>query len=390
MDPSALSTRDYYQVLDVPRHADAQMIKSAFHRLARRYHPDQSSEPDAEERFKEVAEAYAVLSDSAKRADYDAGGSTGWPAQTIEDLLGSIDLRDLLDAGLDLGGTLFGRLFNGSGGGGMPARGSDIRADLEVPLTAVDSGTEATVRVRRTEDCRSCAGSGSRPGAALSPCGACHGSGQRTLTGQQGKVFLRRSVTCEKCSGTGLVAREICPACSGRGHDQVQESITVKIPPGIEEGTVLRARGRGQPSSVPGGPAGDLQIVVHSAPHPDFVRRGPDLWGRQTIPVADAVLGTNLPAASLRDTVSVRIPAGTQPGAVLCLDGHGLPRFRGRGRGDLFLTIDVAVPTSITPQQRELYEQLREPPPATKHRFWRRRSHPAPSAPGPSSSETPA
>jgi molecular chaperone DnaJ len=377
MEQSTLSTRDYYEVLGVPSDADTQTIKGAFHRLARRFHPDRSNEPDAEERFKEVAEAYAVLSDRAKRADYDARGSTGPPGFTTEDLLGSIDLRDLLEVGLDLGGTLFGRLFNDAGGGKMPTRGSDICADVEVPLTAVASGAEAPVRFHRTQACRICGGSGAKPGAARTRCGACRGSGQRTVTGQHGKVLFRRTVTCEQCSGTGRVVLETCAACSGRGNDQVHESVTVKIPPGIEDGTVLRVRGRGQPSPVPGGPAGDLQIVVHSAPHPDFVRRGPDLWRRLPIAVTDAVLGTTLTLASLEDSVSVRIPAGTQPGTVLRLDGQGLPYFRGHGRGDLYLTIDVTVPSSLTPRQRQLYEQLRESPPAAKHRFWRRRSQPA-------------
>ena len=151
----------------------------------------------------------------------------------------------------------------------------------------------------------------------------------------------------------------------------------MKIPPGIDEGTVLRVRGRGQPSPVPGGQAGDLQIVVHSAPHPDFVRRGADLWHRQTIPVTDAVLGTDLTVPSLQDTVTAKVPAGTQAGTVLRLDGQGLPHFRRRGRGDMYLTIDVVVPSSLTPQQRQLYEQLRESPPGARRRFWRRRSHPA-------------
>jgi molecular chaperone DnaJ len=152
----------------------------------------------------------------------------------------------------------------------------------------------------------------------------------------------------------------------------VQETITVKIPPGIEEGTVLRVRGRGQPGSMPGGAAGDLQIVVRSAPHPDFERRGADLLHREAIPVTDAVLGTTLSVSGLHNTVSVRIPAGTQPGTVLRLDGEGLPYLRRRGHGDLYLTLDVVVPSSLNSRQRQLYQQLREPPPAPKHRFWRR------------------
>ena len=377
MEQSTLSTRDYYQVLGVPEDADEQTLKAAFHRLARRYHPDRSTEPDAEERFKEIAEAYAVLSNPAKRADYDAHGSTPPPGMTTEDLLGGIDLRDLLDAGLDLSGAIFSRLFDSPDGDrGVPSRGSDVRAEIEVPLAAVASGTEAAVRFNRSQACPICAGSGAQPGTPPAPCGVCRGSGQRTVTGQQGTVLFRRSVTCEQCSGTGRVVREPCAACSGRGDGQVQGTVTVKIPAGIEEGTVLRVRGRGQPSPVPGGPAGDLQIVVHCAPHPDFERWGSDLWGRHTIPVTDAVLGADLTVTGLHETVTVKVPAGTQSGTVLRLDGQGLPHFRRRGRGDMHLTIDVRVPSSLSPQQRQLYEQLRETPPPAKRRFWRRWSKP--------------
>ena len=219
MEPSTLSTRDYYQVLSVAPDADGETIKAAFHRLAWRYHPDRSTEPDAEERFKEVAEAYAVLSDPAKRADYDARGSTAPPGMTTEDLLRGIDLRDLLDAGLDLSGALFGGLFNGpNGGGGIPSKGSEVHAEVEVPLAAVASGTEAPVRFSRTQACPICGGSGAQPGTVPAWCGACRGSGQQTLTGQHGKVLFRRSVTCEQCSGTGGVVLEPCTACSGRGN----------------------------------------------------------------------------------------------------------------------------------------------------------------------------
>jgi molecular chaperone DnaJ len=378
MELSTLSTRDYYEVLGVVPDADAQTIKAAFHRQARRYHPDRSTEPGAEERFKQVAEAYAVLSDPAKRADYDTHGSTAPPGFTTEDLLSSIDLGDLLGAGLDLGEALFGRLFDASDAlGAMPTRGSDVRVDLEVPLIAVVTGTETPVQFNRIQACAICGGNGTKPGTAPARCQACGGSGQRTLTGQPAKGLFRRSVTCEQCSGTGRVVRDPCAACFGRGANQAQQTVTVRIPPGIEEGTILRVRGRGQPSPVPGGSAGDLQIVVHSAHHPDIERRGPDLWHREAIPLPDAVLGTTLTVASLEDTVSVRVPPGTQPGSVLRLDGHGLPHFKRHGRGDLYLTIDVSVPSSLTPRQQQLYEQLRESPPAAKHRFWHRRSRPA-------------
>lgn len=370
-----LSTGDYYEVLGVARDADEQTIKAAFHRLARRYHPDRSTEPDAEERFKEVTEAYAVLSDPAKRADYDAGGSTPPFRMTAEDRPRDIDLRDLLDAGLDLGGSVFARLFNVSGdAGGIPSRGPDVHADVEVPLSAVVTGTEAPVRFSHTQTCHVCRGSGAKPGTTPVPCRACGGTGQRTLTGWQGTVLVRRAVICEQCLGTGRQVRQPCAACSGRGNTQVEETVTVKIPPGVEEDTVLRVRGRGQPSPVPGGPAGDLEIVVHSAPHPDFERRGPDLYHREAIPVTDAVLGTHLTVANLQDTVTVKVPPGTQPGTVLRLAGQGLPHVKRRGRGDMYLTIDVLVPASLTAPQRQLYEQLRTSPAAVKRRSWRRRS----------------
>ena len=376
MDRSTLKTGDYYELLGVARDADEQTIKSAFHRLARRYHPDQSTEPDAEERFKEVAEAYAVLSDPAKRADYDARGLASRPEWTTEDLLRDIDLADLLAAGLDLG-AFFSRLMNGARGGDTPTTGADVRVQLEVPLTAVATGSDTPIRFNRRQSCHTCGGSGAKPGIPPESCTACGGTGEQTMTRTRGQVVFRRASTCAHCSGTGRVVREFCPTCMGRGQEQVQETLTVRIPPGIEEGTVLRVRGRGQTGPVPGGRAGDLQIVVHSASHPDFVRRGADLWHRVAIPVTDAVLGTSLDIPGLQDTVSVKIPAGTQPGTVLHLDGRGLPKFRRRGRGDLYLTVDVVVPSSLSAEQRQLYERLREFPPTVKRRFWHRRSPPA-------------
>jgi molecular chaperone DnaJ len=377
MEQSTLNTRDYYELLGVAREADEQTIKSAFHRLARRYHPDQSKEPDAEERFKEIAGAYAVLSDPAKRADYDSRGLASRSEWTTEDPLQDLDFADLLATGLDLG-TLFGRPMNGAGSGDeTPSTGADVRIQLEIPLTAVASGTEAPVRFTSRKTCGTCGGDGAKPGVPPESCRGCGGTGQRTVTRTGGHVFLQRTAPCPLCSGTGRIVRQFCSACNGRGQEQVEENLTVKIPPGVEEGTVLRVRGRGQPSAIPGRRAGDLQIVVHSAPHPDFMRQGADLWHRRAIPVADAVLGTNLTVSGLENNIPVKIPAGTQPGTVLHLDGQGLPNFRRRGRGDLYLTIDVEVPSSLSAHEQQLYEQLREPPPDVRRRPWRRRSRSA-------------
>lgn len=364
------ATRDYYEVLGVPKDADAEAIKGAFRRLALRYHPDRSKEPGAEERFKELAEAYAVLSDPAKRADYDAGTLSG-PRFAPEDLFDHLDLGGLFGEGHDFGTGVFSRLFGTGGPQSAARRGADLRIDLEIPLSAVATGSEEPIPQIRAETCPTCGGSGARPGTSPRSCSACGGTGRRRTTTRSGTVLLQHVATCEVCSGTGRLVDEPCPDCKGRGQRQVEEVLKVRIPAGIDDGVPLRVRGRGLASPTSGGAPGDLLVVVHSAPHPSLVRRGADLLHRAQVPVADAALGTRIEVPTLKDPVKVDVPPGTQPGAVLRVPGHGLPRWRASGRGDLYVTVSVVVPTKLSAEQRQLYEQLRQGPPAHRRR-WRR------------------
>lgn len=354
--------RDYYEVLGVPRDADGKEIKKAFHRLALKYHPDRSEEPDAEERFKEAAEAYAVLSDPQKRAEYDARGRTAVSGLSPEDLWAGMDLGDIFaDVGLrgfDTGG-LFERLF------GRPARparprGADIEVRLAVPLARVLSGGEQTVPVRRLARCGTCGGSGAKPGTEPRTCSMCGGTGKRVAARRDEGLLVRHITTCTACGGRGTVIDEPCPACGGRGEVEQHDTVTVEIPPGVEDGDVLRVPGLGMPGPGPGDPPGDVYVVVQTAPDPRFARRGPDLWHRAEIEVPDAVLGTLLTVPTLEDETTLRIPPGTQPNQVFRITGRGLPRPRGGGRGDMLVTVTVRIPDQLDEAERELYERLRD------------------------------
>jgi molecular chaperone DnaJ len=370
--------RDYYEVLGVARDADAKTIKDAFRRLALKYHPDRNKSPDAEERFKEIAEAYAVLSDPRKRAEYDTRGFAGVAGFTPEDLFGGIDFGDIFgDAGfgLDFGfgaGGLFDRLFGRRRAG--PVRGQDLQVELVVPLETIARGGEETVRYTRPVDCARCHGNGAEPGSAPRTCATCHGSGRQVVSRdeQRGKAAIRfQQITiCPGCGGRGSLIDKPCRVCHGEGRVEKDESLKLSIPPGAEEGMALRIAAHGLPSPEPKGAPGDLYVIVASAPDARFVRSGADLWRTETLAVADAVLGTTLKVPSLGGTVEVTVPPGTQPGEVLRLRGKGLPLFGARGRGDLDLRIEVKIPERLTAEERVLYEKLRE---SSHSRRWGRR-----------------
>jgi molecular chaperone DnaJ len=343
-------------VLGVPRDADAKTIREAFRGLALRYHPDRNKEPGAEERFKEIAEAYAVLSDPKKRADYDAGGFAGVAGFTPEDLFGGIDFESIFGGlGFGQGGGLFERLFRHAG----PPRGADIEIELAVPLATIARGGEQRVRYERLEVCPACGGSGAKAGTAPRVCAACNGTGEKVTTRREQGMVIRQSRICPECHGTGRVIDEPCPACAGRGRLPREESLVITIPPGAEEGLVLRVAGKGYASEEPGGVAGNLHVVVRSAPDARFQRDGADLWHEERIDVVDAVLGTELRVPTLDGALAVKIPPGTQPGAPLRLRGKGLPRFGARGRGDLYLRLVFELPARLDSEERKLWEQLR-------------------------------
>jgi molecular chaperone DnaJ len=353
--------RDYYEVLGVPRDAERKAIKDAFRRLALKYHPDRNKEQGAEERFKEIAAAYAVLYDPKKRAEYDARGQAGVAGFSPEDLFGGIDFEDIFGGlgfdfgGLD-GGGLFDRLFRRRA---APRGGANIEVELLVPLERVATGGEETVRFHRPATCPSCHGSGAKPGTEPRSCEACGATGQKVQSQRKGGISFQQISTCPDCDGRGRIADDPCPDCNGRGEAFREDKLIVKIPPGVEEGMALRVPGHGMPGLEAGSATGDLFVVVHTAPDPRFERHGADLLRQQTIKVADAVLGTKLSVPTLDGQVDAKVPPGTQPDTVLRLRSKGLPEFGGGRRGDLFLQLQVRIPERLSTRERALYDQLR-------------------------------
>ncbi|HEX8011095.1 MAG TPA: DnaJ C-terminal domain-containing protein [Casimicrobiaceae bacterium] len=351
--------RDYYEVLGVARDADAKAVKDAFRTLALKYHPDRNKEPGAEERFKEVAEAYAVLADPKKRADYDAGGFAGVSGFSPEDLFAGVDLGSLFpDLGFGFGTSIFDRFFHPRRTGPQP--GANIEVELVVPLAKIATGCEEPVRFQRVAPCPICKGSGAKPGTQRRPCATCHGSGQKTTSRRQQGVFIQQSTTCPDCGGLGSFVEAPCPSCAGSGRTRGEESLVVKIPAGADEGLVLRIPAKGYASEEPGGSPGHLLVIVHSAPDQRFERDGADLWRTQEIDVADAVLGTVIDVPTFDGEVAVTVPPGAQPGSRLRLRDRGLPRFGGGERGDLYVRIAIRMPRKLSSEERKLWERLRD------------------------------
>jgi molecular chaperone DnaJ len=350
--------RDYYEALGISRDADAKAVKEAFRTLALKYHPDRNREPGAEERFKEIAEAYAVLSDPKKRADYDAGGFAGVAGVSPEDLFGGVDF-DSIFGGMGLGfrGGLFDRFSRRAPEG--PAHGDDIEILATIPLERIATGGQHPIRFQRMVPCPECHGSGAKAGTQPRPCPVCKGSGQKVSTRRERGVLFRQSVTCPDCRGQGSFVDAPCPGCGGRGIVPSDEALAVTIPAGAEDGLVLRISGKGHPSGEPGGIPGNLLVVVRTAPDARFVREGADLWHREPVDIVDAVLGTERPVPALDGALTVKIPAGVQPDAQLRLRGKGLPRFGTSGRGDLYVQVAIAVPQRLSAEERKLWERLR-------------------------------
>jgi molecular chaperone DnaJ len=349
-----MSKRDYYEVLGVSRTATDQEMKSAYRRLAVKYHPDKNpGDASAEEKFKEAAEAYGVLADANQRQRYDhfghAGVSSGagqaWGAPGfggIEDILG------------DLFG--FGDVF-GSGRGGArrstAQRGADLRYDLEITLEEAYAGMTAQLRIPRLETCETCKGNGAAEGSKPETCSNCQGSGQ--VRYQQGFFSVAR--TCSVCRGAGRVVKNPCADCHGAGRVEREKQMEVKIPAGVETGSRLRVQGEGE-AGTQGGPSGDLYVVIHLAEHERFERQGSNLYVSMPITFAQAALGSDVFVPTLESEEKIKIPTGTQTGTVFRLKNKGMPVLGGRGHGDLFVSVSVVTPTSLTREQRKLLEQL--------------------------------
>jgi len=350
--------RDYYEMLGVARDADEKAIKDAFRKLALKYHPDRNKSPDATERFREIAEAYAVLSDPEKRAEYDARGRAGVADFSTEDLFGGIDFGDVLGGlGFDFRTAgPFDRFFRRRAAG---ARGENIEVALEVPLERIFKGGEETVHVARPVGCPACGGSGAKKGTKPRTCPKCGGAGQIVRSQRKQGVTLKQITACQDCGGHGVIVDSPCAECAGRGRITRNETHKVRIPIGVEDGATLRIAGHGLLAEKPGAPPGDLFVVIRAAEDSRFERRGSDLYRTETIDVVDAVLGAKIDVPLLDGQQTVDVPAGAQPDAVLRLDGKGLPPFGGGTRGDLYVRLRVHVPEQLSDRQRRLFERLK-------------------------------
>jgi molecular chaperone DnaJ len=359
-----MATANYYETLGVKKDASPEEIKKAFRRLARKHHPDAGGDA---ERFKDINEAYEVLSDAEKRSQYDqygqyfaggmppggpGGGAAGWPGGGFR--VENVDMGDL--------GDLFGSVFSGAGFGGrgaavkQPRRGNDVQLDLDVTFDQALKGTSAQVQVQRSETCKVCGGSGAKPGTSPATCPTCGGAGVVS----QGQGMFGFSRTCPRCAGTGKIIENPCNTCRGAGQVVTMKPVAVNVPAGATDGGKLRFKGKGQ-SGENGGPAGDLYVVTHIKKHPFFSRDGADVTLDLPVTPAEAALGTEvrLPTPD-GSAVKIKIPAGTQPGKVFRVRGKGAPRLKGGGHGDLKAKLTVSVPTKLTAEERELYAKLGE------------------------------
>ena len=351
--------RDYYEVLGVQRNASKDEIKDAYRKLALQYHPDRNKSPEAEEKFKEISEAYAVLSDDEKRQQYDMLGHAGFDQRyTSEDIFRGTDFDSIFrDMGFgDLFRTFFGG-FGGGFGGERVNRGQDLAYDLELTLEEAARGTEKEVEIPRTEKCDVCGGSGAKPGTSPRVCPRCGGAGQVQNMRKSAFGTFVQVTACPQCRGKGRIIETPCSNCQGSGLVRRRRKISVRIPAGIDEGYQLRLRGAGEMVSD-GGEAGDLYVVVHIKPNQQFMRDGDDLWYVAVISFPQAALGADVTVPTLEGPTTVKIHPGTQAGEVITLRGKGMPRFRAYGKGDLLVRVGISVPEKLTSQQRALIEQL--------------------------------
>lgn len=340
--------RDYYEVLNVEKNADERELKKAYRKLALQFHPDKNpGDAEAEEKFKEASEAYAVLSDDEKRASYDRFGHSG-----LGDMGGGpgvgVNIQDIF-------GDFFGDIFGGGRRRGGPQPGADLRYHMEVEFEDAAFGTETQITIPRMEICEGCSGSGAKAGTRPVPCGTCAGMGEIRVS--QGFFSIAR--TCHVCAGMGSIIQDPCVDCTGRGQVEQKRELTVKVPPGIGEGTRLRFIGEGE-AGPQDGPRGDLYVVISIRPHPLFTRENSDVYCDVPISFPQATLGCSLDVPTLDGRVAMKIPSGTQPEAVFRLRGKGVPYLRGSGRGDQMVTVKLEVPKKLSSRQTEILEEFAE------------------------------
>ncbi|MFT9598894.1 molecular chaperone DnaJ [Mesobacillus sp.] len=350
-----MSKRDYYEVLGVSNSASKDEIKKAYRKLSKKFHPDINKEPGADEKFKEVKEAYEVLSDDQKRAHYDQ--------------FGHVDPNQGFGGGGDFGGgfggfeDIFNSFFGGGGGRrrdpNAPRQGADLQYTMTLKFEEAVFGKETDIEIPREEECDTCDGTGAKPGTKVDTCKHCHGSGQISVEQNTpfGRIVNRR--VCHYCNGTGKEIKERCTTCSGTGKVTRRNKIHVKIPAGVDDGQQLRVAGKGE-AGINGGPAGDLYIVFHIRSHEFFERDGDDIYCEMPITFVQASLGDEVEVPTLHGKVKLKVPAGTQTGTKFRLKGKGVPNVRGYGTGDQHVLIKIVTPTKLSEKQKQLLREFAE------------------------------
>lgn len=355
-----MEKRDYYEVLGIPRDADKNSLKKAFRKLAQQYHPDVNKAPEADVKFKEINEAYQVLNDDQKRAAYDRFGHAG--------VQGAGGFSNDFSSGFSDLGSIFEELFSGMGGGfntggnrsrRQPRRGADLRVDIKLTFEEAVFGVDKELEVPRLENCDHCHGTGAEPPTTVVTCSTCNGAGEIQRR-QQSPLFgtVITATPCTTCGGTGEVIPSPCTKCRGQKRLQVKRTLNVKIPAGVDEGTRIRLVGEGEAGQL-GGPAGNLYVVVTVQSHQVFVRDQFDIHLELPVNVAQAALGATVKVPTINSEIEMlEIPAGTQTGRTFRKRGQGIPHLQRSGRGDMIITIRVVVPTTLTPEQKELFREL--------------------------------
>ena len=363
-----MAKRDYYEVLGVDRNASANDIKKAYRKLAIQYHPDKNpGDKEAEDKFKEAAEAYDVLSNPDKRARYDQfghagmGGAAGGGAGGFGGFGGGFSMEDIFSQFGDIFGGHFGGGFRSSGGGRTVNRGSDIRVKVRLTLQEIAEGTTKKLKINKSVACEQCGGTGAKDSSSYGTCTTCNGSGyvmtvQNTFFGR-----MQSQSVCPTCGGEGKIITAKCDKCNGEGNIRGQEVVEIKIPAGVGEGMVLTVSGKGN-AARRGGVNGDLQVLIEEEPHNELLRDGNDLIHNLNIPVTTALLGGTVEVPTVDGRAKIKIAPGTHAGKVLRLAGKGLPEVNGYGRGDELIVVDITIPDKLNKEERRLIEQLAEQP----------------------------
>jgi len=367
LSPALQMAKDFYQTLGVNRSADTKEIKSAYRKMAKKFHPDANPDKDTTEEFQAVNRAYEVLSDPEMKKRYDMFGEQGIGTSAASDsTAGSpfgggygqqVDLGDIFDSFFGGGAAAGGRSRAASRG---PIPGDDLRFDLEIDFKTAVFGGEEKVRIRHLEKCDTCGGDGVKPGSKVSTCGVCGGSGVTMQVTRTPLGNFQTQQPCSACRGTGQKVEEYCGTCSGQGVVQKTKQIKVTIPAGVEDGNKLRVRGEGD-AGPKGGPAGDLYIFLRVKDDANFRREGPEVYSDAKVSYVDAILGNSMKVPVVDGEVTIKIPAGTQPGQVMRLKGNGAPRLGNPNqRGDHYVTINIDIPTSVSKEEEELIKKLRD------------------------------